>query len=173
MKLAPRQFREIYEGLVLALGHPDPIGYVTRAFIMSGGDDAYYDAEGRVGFMPVDPARVQTMVGTQNVASLRDNVAATVTMDLMFFQQFGTIEDMIVAFHFGEDRVNEVGDGYKGDIKAFLDEVDNGRGAMREIVSPRRATVEDVLKMAKASMEGSNKPNKLVLDVVNRILEDK
>ena len=82
------------------------------------------------------------------------------------------IDNMIVAFHFGEQAVDEVTGTYTGDIKSFLEEIDEARGMMREIVSPRRATVNDVLVMLRDYMTKKEKPSKLLLEVVEGILEE-
>lgn len=173
MILTAQELREVYEGLVLPFGHPDPIGYMTRAYLLSGGDTDYFGGDGKVGFMPVEPERAAVMIGVQDVASLQNNVAATVTMDMMYFQMYQDIDNMIVAFHFGEQAVDEVTGTYTGDIKSFLEEIDDARGIMREIVSPRRATVNDVLVMLRDYMTKKEKPSKLLLEVVEGILEER
>lgn len=173
MILTAQELREVYEGLVLPFGHPDPIGYMTRAYLLSGGDSDYFGGDGKIGFMPVEPERAATMIGVQDVASLQNNVAATVMMDMMYFNMYRDIDNMIVAFHFGEEAVDEVTGTYTGNIRAFLDEVDNGRGVMREIVSPPRATLNDVLRMLKDYVSKTDKPSKLLLDVVEGILEER
>lgn len=172
MILSPREFKEVYQALVLPMGHPDPIGYMTRAYISSGGDTEYFGIDGKIGFMPVEPQRVATMVGNVDVASLQGNVVATITMDMMYYEMYGTIEDMIVAFHFGENAISMDGN-YRGEPRTFLDQVDEGRGSMRDIVSPPRATVRDVMKMIQQQFSGVNKPDKLTMDVVNLILEER
>lgn len=172
MILSSQELKEVYQALVLPMGHPDPIGYMTRAFLVSGGDTDYFGTDGKMGFMPVEPERVTTMVGNVDVASLQGNVVATITMDMMYFEMYQTIEDMIVAFHFGEDSVSVDGN-YTGEIKQFLDQVDAGRSNMRDIVSPPKATVKDVMKMIQDQFSGVNKPDKLTMDVVNLILEER
>lgn len=173
MILGPQELREVYEGLVLPFGHPDPIGYMTRAYLLSGGDSDYFGGDGKVGFMPVEPERAMTMIGVQDVASLQNNVATTVTMDMMYFDTYRDIDSMIVAFHFGEQAVDEATGTYSGNIKAFLEEIDNARGMMRDIVSPPRATLNDVLKMLKDYISRTDKPSKLLLEVVEGILEER
>lgn len=173
MILGPQELREVYEGLVLPFGHPDPIGYMTRAYLLSGGDSDYFGGDGKVGFMPVEPERAMTMIGVQDVASLQNNVATTVTMDMMYFDTYRDIDSMIVAFHFGEQAVDEATGAYTGNIKTFLEEIDNARGMMRDIVSPPRATLNDVLKMLKDYISRTDKPSKLLLEVVEGILEER
>lgn len=172
MILSPQELKEVYQGLVLQMGHPDPIGYMTRAFLSSGGDTEYFGTDGKMGFMPVEPDRVANMVGNVDISSLQGNVVATLTMDMMYFEVYQTITDMIVAFHYGEQAISDDGN-YTGEIKRFLDEVDEGRGTMRDIVSPPRATVRDVMLMIRDQVSGTNKPDKLTMDVVNLILEER
>ena len=172
MILSPQELKQVYEGLVLQMGHPDPIGYMTRAFLSSGGDTEYFGTDGKMGFMPVEPERVANMVGNVDISSLQGNVVATLTMDMMYFEAYQTITDMIVAFHYGEQAISDDGN-YTGEIKRFLDEIDEGRGTMRDIVSPPRATVRDVMLMIRDQVSGTNKPDKLTMDVVNLILEER
>lgn len=172
MILSPQELKEVYQGLVLQMGHPDPIGYMTRAFLSSGGDTEYFGTDGKMGFMPVEPERVANMVGNVDITSIQGNVAATVTMDMMYFDVYQTIEDMIVAFHYGEEAISIDGE-YTGEIKKFLDEVDENRSVMRDVVSPPRATVKDVMRMIQGQFDGVNKPDKLTIDVVNLILEER
>lgn len=172
MILAPSQLRDVYEALVVPMGHPDPVGYMTRAVIMSGGDDEYVGGDGRLGFMPVDPRKALEMTGNGNVHDLQNNVSVTVTMDLMFFQSYGTLEDMMVAFHFGEELIS--GDGnYRGRVKTFIDDVNELREDMRKIVSPRQATVKDVFKLLREYLEKDQNINKDIIQVVEKIMEDK
>lgn len=172
MILSPQELKEVYQGLVLQMGHPDPIGYMTRAFLSSGGDTEYFGTDGKMGFMPVEPERVVNMVGNVDISSLQGNVVATLTMDMMYFEAYQTITDMIVAFHYGEQAISDDGN-YTGEIKKFLDEVDGARSAMRDIVAPPRATVRDVMNMMKAQLTGMNKADKLTMDVMNLILEER
>lgn len=172
MILAPSQLRDVYEALVVPMGHPDPIGYMTRAVVMSGGDDEYVGGDGKLGFMPVDPTTALEMTGNGNVYTLQDNVSVTVTMDLMFFQTYGRLEDMMIAFHFGEELIP--GDGvYRGRVKSFIDNVNELRKDMRDVVSPRRATVKDVFKLLKGYLEENQNTNKDIIQVIEKIMEDK
>ena len=93
-------------------------------------------------------------------------------MDLMFFQSYGTLEDMMVAFHFGEELIS--GDGnYRGRVKTFIDDVNELREDMRKIVSPRQATVKDVFKLLREYLEKDQNINKDIIQVVEKIMEDK
>lgn len=172
MILSGQQLKDVYQALVLPMGHPDPIGYMTRAFLFSGGDPDYYGGDGKVGFMPVEPERAAEMTGNGEVATLQNNVSTTVVMDLMYFQQYGTVNDMMVAFHFGEDAISPEGN-YTGELAEFIDSVAELRPSMRDIVSPRRATLKDVIKMLKNQLDRKNVPTKGMMEVVERILEEK
>lgn len=171
MIILGRNLRDLYEAFILPMGHPDPIGYVTRAIMESGGETDYYDGRGRMGFMPVDPALAMEMTGVQDVVNLQSNVMTTVLIDQMFFRKYGDINDMIVAFHFGESALSDV--GYTPEQRDFLNEVDEFRPQIQEIVSPRRATLEDVVKMIRDEYEGKNKPKKIVSDLVNKLLGER
>lgn len=171
MELSNRELRQVYEVLVLPMGHPDPIGYMTRALLLSGGDPEYWGAENKVGFMPVDPALALEMVGIQDVVSLQNNVTTTIIMDQMYYQALGNVTDMIVAFTYGSDYVTVDGT-YSGGIAKFLNDIDDLRPEVQAIISPRRATVEDVMRMIELELKGSNKPSKRMLNVVEKILED-
>lgn len=172
MILSGQQLRDVYEALVLPMGHPDPIGYMTRAFFFSGGDPDYYGGDGKVGFMPIEPERATELTGNGEVATLQNNVSTTVVIDLMYFQQYGTVNDMMVAFHFGEDMISPDGN-YTGELGEFIETVNELRLSMKDIVSPRRATLKDVIKMLKDQLERKNKPSKGMMEVVERILEEK
>lgn len=166
------QLRDIYEAFVVPMGHPDPVGYITRALLMSGGDAEYVGGDGKLGFMPVDPRVAMEMIGTGNVYTLQDNVTATVTMDLMFFTTYGTLEDMMVAFHFGEALVSPDGI-YRGNLKKFIDNVYEMREDVRDIVSPRRATAKDVFRLLKLHLTDNETANKDLIGIIETIMEEK
>jgi len=171
MELSAAQLKEVYNGILLPLGHPDPFGYIARALYVSGGDDEYYDIDGKQGFMPVLPERAAQMTGNVNVYALADNVSTTAIMDRMFFEQYGSIDDMIVAFHFGEDAVIVGDDIYSGTIKRFLDVINESRPEVRSIVIPPRATLADVIGMLSKQLAGRNKAGRNVVNVIKGILE--
>lgn len=172
MELSNRELRQVYEVLVLPMGHPDPVGYMTRALLLSGGDPDYWGVEQKVGFMPVDPALALEMVGVQDVVSLQNNVTTTVIMDQMFYQAYGNTTDMIVAFTYGMDAVSLDGT-YSGGIAQFLNDIDDMRPLVRNIVSPPRATLNDVIKMVNDHFKKGPRPGKKVLNAVNNILENR
>lgn len=172
MVVSDTELRGIYEQVVMAMGHPDPVGYITRAIMESGGDTEYIAGDGRMGFMPVDPARAKEMVGPSNMLDLYSNVMTTVTIDMMLFSQYNSLEDMVVAFRWGEEAINETG-SYTKEQKQFLKTLDESRQDIREIVSPRRATVEDVMRLMRDEVMGKYKPKKSVLDLVNIMLGER
>lgn len=136
--LSPTELRELYKVLILPFGHPDPVGYVARALILSGGDPAFIGEDGTMGFMPVNLKDVEQMLGQRSdITSLEGNVMTTLTMDMMLFDKYGNIDDMIKMFHFNTTI------GYDD----FIDLVDDTRQEVMEILEPRRATVKDVVRV--------------------------
>lgn len=172
MIVSDTELRGIYEQVVMQMGHPDPIGYVTRAIMQSGGESQYIGGDGKMGFMPIEPERAKEMVGSTNMLDLYMNVMTTVTIDMMYFSQYNDIEDMIIAFHWGEEAVTDT-DVRTKEQKQFLKDLEEGRQEIARIVSPPRATVEDVMRMIRDEVLGKHKPKKAVLDLVNLMLGEK
>lgn len=168
MIVSDTDLRAVYEQIVRPMGHPDPIGYIVRAIMVSGGETEYHSGDGKMGFMPIEPERAQEMVGTSNMLELPANVMTTVTIDMMYFDQYNDLDDMVVAFHFGEEAVND--GNYSKEAKQFLKEMEESRQVIQEIVSPRRATVEDVIRLMRDELLGKNKAKKIVVDLVNLML---
>lgn len=168
-QLSGTELRQVYEMLVKPMNHPDSIGYMTRALLLSGGDPDYWGSEEKVGFMPVNPSLAFELTGVQDVTTLANNISATIIMDLMYYEAFGNVTDMVVAFTYGSDAVTIDG-SYTGGIAAFLNDIEEMRPNVLRIVSPPRATVRDVLEMVKEQIQG-RKPDKGALKVVNMILE--
>lgn len=144
MKLTDLQLRQIYQAVVKTSGHPDPVGYMARAIVFSDGDPDYVDIEGKMGFMPVTPDRAMEEVGSSDVQSLQGNILTTLAMDIQYFSNLKTIEGMVIAFHEGiaalqQQRSEEMTD--------LLDALPQLRSDVLEILSPRLATVEDVIKL--------------------------
>lgn len=172
MTLTGQQLKGLYQALVLPMGHPDPIGYMTRAFLLTGGDPDYVGGDGKIGFMPVEPQRAIEMTGNSDVTTLENNIATTIIMDLMYYQQYRTVDDMVIAFHFGEEAISVDG-SYTGAFREFLDSVEELRPVVKDIIDPPRATLKDVIKMLKDQLSGSNKPSKAMMELVERILEER
>jgi len=168
MILTERELRAVYEAIVKPFGHPDPIGYMTRALLMSGGDTEYYDVDGKIGFMPIDPAVALETLGVQDVSTLEGNLGATLTLDQMYFAEYGSVSDMVVAFHFGRDAVDvELDD----DAMDLLNAIEEARPDVREIISPPRAKVQDVIRIIYNQLSREPTPKKSVLNLVTKILE--
>ena len=173
MILSSQELKQLYRGFLSQFGHPDPLGYIARALLESEGNPAYYGVDGKAGFLPVLPQRAAEMTGSSDVSTLQGNVTATITMDLMFMEQYRNVEDMIVAFHFGEEAVSPGEEDYTGRAKSFLASVALLRPEVASIVDPPRATVNDVMKAIRDSLDGSVKTSKITKDVVNKILEER
>jgi len=143
-ELTPQELRNIYEAMVAQSGHPDPMGYMARIMLTSGGDPDYIDADGRIGLMPVKPDIAAQTVGSNDVSSLEGNVMTTLAMDIMFFEQFKNIDAMINVFHSG---------GTEGDAatKIILQSLDEARMETNKLIFPRRATFDDVIQYMQVS----------------------
>lgn len=168
MIVSDADLRGIYEQFVRPMGHPDPIGYVTRAIMCSAGETEYVGGDGKMGFMPIEPARAQEMVGTTNMLDLPSNVMTTVTIDMMYFDQYNSLDDMVIAFHFGEEDISLA--GYSKEQKRFLKDLEQARVEIGKLVSPPRATVEDVMRLMRDELQGKRKAKKVVFDLVNIML---
>lgn len=143
MILETQELLQLYEAVVKPFGHPDPLGYMARALLESEGDPDYIDVEGKRGFMPVDPARALEMTGASEIQSLQSNLVATLTMDRMLFEDYRSIDDMIIAFHYGDDATS--GDKTKSQSD-FIALVNEGRQDVHRLMYPPFATVKDVIK---------------------------
>lgn len=141
-ELARDELEQLYTGVVQKAGHPDPLGYMARAIMMSGGNPDYIDVEGKAGFMPVKPELAQSAVGAVDVHSLMGNVVATLAMDRLYFQQRGTIEGMVTMFHSGATALRP-----NKDTKEMLAELPAAREDIYNMIFPRKATVDDVITL--------------------------
>lgn len=149
MMLSKQEMLEVYEGIILPFEHPDPIGYLARALITSGADPYFYE-DGLIGFMPVLPRDAFEVVGANNVASLENNLAATMAMDRLFFESSKNISLMIIAFHF-DPVLSE--DAFTEEHIEFLNLVDETRPEIMEYLYPRNATIEDVIQAIKSASD--------------------
>lgn len=143
MILSVDELRGVYESAVRASGHPDPIGYMARAILDSGGDPDYIGVDGKVGFMPVHPDYAAKLVGATEVQSLQGNIIATLAMDIILFQQTQDLRMSMILFHDGQDATQQASD----ETQDILDELDDARQHMHDTLFPRLATVEDVIKL--------------------------
>lgn len=165
--LSGPELRQIYEVLVKPMAHPDPIGYMTRAILTSGGDPDYFGHDNKLGFMPVSMEQVVKVLGqTTDISSLQGNILTTLTMDKLLYEQFMSIDSMIIAFHFGEEMV----DSPTGEATAFINDVNAGRSDMTVVINPPRATVKDVVQMLSETLTGE-KGDGNIATVIKEILE--
>ena len=145
MILDDEQLRQLYVGIIKPFQHPDPVGFVTRAILLSGGDSGFWE-DGFVGFMPVRPGDAAREVGASEVVTLSSNVSATLAMDRLNFDTYQTIDDMVLALHFPDDF--EQGKRTKEQTE-LLEEIENSREDTLFILEPPLATVDDVIKLLK------------------------
>ena len=174
MELSNEELKTLYQAVIQPTAasnppHPDPLGYLARAIILSGGDPDYVDIEGNVGFMPVDPDRAFQETGGAEVQSLQGNVITTLAMDMQFFQRTGSIEGMIIAFHETEGQALSQQPPSK-DMKQLLDALPKARTDLSKILFPRRATVRDVIQFMKDAIDESSLP-KYQLDFFKSLVE--
>ena len=144
MILKPKELTQLYEAVIKPFGHPDPLGYMTRALLESEGDPDFIDASDKRGFMPANPTRAMEMVGATEVQSLQGNVIATLAMDRLLFDEYGSIDKMILAFHYDPDNDIELDEPNK-DMKDFIKEVNESRKDMLHLMYPPLATVSDII----------------------------
>lgn len=148
MQLTQDEMIEIYESLVKPFQHPDPMGYMTRALLLSNGDPDFVNLKGELGFMPVSPKRAFEMTGAKEVQSLQNNVIATLSMDKILFEEYeGDLERMIVSFHWEDSSGN-----FSSEQSDFLEEVNSERNDMKDLLYPRLATVKDVIELLEDNM---------------------
>lgn len=144
MILPTEQLVQVYEGVIKPFGHPDPLGFMTRSLLMSEGNPDFIDVEGKQGFMPALPEVALEMTGATEIQSLQGNLIATLTMDRMFFDKYRSINDMMIAFHFGEDAaLNE----RSGKQMSLINDVNEAREDTQDLMYPPMATVNDVIKV--------------------------
>jgi len=143
MILETNELTQLYEAVIKPFGHPDPSGFMTRALLLSEGDPDYVGLDGKRGFMPVDAGLALEMTGATEIQSLQANLVATLTMDRMFFELTGDIDDMIIVFHYGVETLET---GTPSGAISFLKEVNDARGDMINLMYPPMATMDDVIK---------------------------
>lgn len=162
MELSNEELRVLYEAVVRPTAasnppHPDPVGYLARAILLSGGDPDYIDVEGNVGFMPVDPDTAFDETGGAEVQSLQGNVITTLVMDIQFFARLGSVEGMIIAFHEGETAALAQGGG-STEMKQLLGALPEARLELQKVLFPRPATVKDVVSFMGKAMDDDSLP---------------
>lgn len=139
MILTPQEFRDIYDALVSKSGHPDPMGYMARIMLTSGGDPDYMDSKGRHGLMPTTPEYAKQLVGSSDVVTLEGNIMTTLAMDSILFDRTGTLEAMINFFH---SLGNVAGNTESHQILKHLEEATD---EMEKMIHPPIATFKDVV----------------------------
>lgn len=147
MELSADQLRDLYGAMIRPIGHPDPIGFVARALLLTDGDPDYIDINDKQGFIPLDPDRVMQELGAMDVQSLEGNVSAALAMDIQNLERFGTMEDAIVATHDGAESVGSPSE----ETRQMLDDLPEAREEVHALLFPRLATVDDVVKLLRAS----------------------
>lgn len=151
MILTDEQLRTLYQGVIKPFQHPDPIGFVTRALLLSEGDPDFADGEFR-GFLPLIPSIALDRVGAVEVQSLQSNVVAALSIDRLNFEDYQNIDDMVIATHFPDQLV---GQRSQAQIE-FLSDIDEERSGVLEILEPRAATVDDVISVINNSRKSLN-----------------
>lgn len=142
MELSQLELVELYEAVIKPSGHPHPLSYITRVLLLSGGDPDYIDITGKIGFMPVLPGYANTLVGSNDVATLQGNIMTTLAMEIKLYQETGDLEQMYVMFHDGIGTVVP-----SESTKEMLTVLPEAIVETQELVQPRLATVDDVMSM--------------------------
>ena len=140
MKLTPTQLRLNYKSIIQAAGHPDPIGLMARILLLSEGDPDFIDIQGRMGLLPLT-AEQGMQVQVTDVQSLQGNLLAAIALDKMYFAQYGTIKDMIIATH-----SNDQGK-LPSEYRDLLTHYEEAKQSTSKLLFPRLATVMDVMKL--------------------------
>ena len=169
MTLEQEELLQLYEALILPFGHPDPLGFVTRAAILSQLDPNFVEGQER-GFLPIRPDIASEMTGATEVQSLQANVIAALTIDRMNFDKYQTVDDMVIATHFPDtvpDPMNRT-----SAQSALLNAIDSERNDVYEIMYPPFAKVEDVVKLLKANQNNMDIPKER-LDFFSMLLGEK
>lgn len=141
MKLSNQELRDLYEAVIYPSGHPDPIGYLARALLLSEGDPEFVADDGRVGFMPVLPSDAAKEVGAASVYDLQSNVIATIAMDIQRFADTVALDEVSDPMRIVIERASY------GDAEEVLAALPDARATVSELVDPPRATAEDVMRL--------------------------
>jgi len=166
MELQDDELIMIYDGIVKNSGHPDPVGYMARAFLLSEFDPDFSLPDGTRGFMPVHPEFAYTLTGTADITSLEANLMTTLAMDLMIFERYGRIEDMMIKFHAADLEATEPNHllrGILGDMKEAKEE-------LSKFLNPRPATVKDVVEILKSIIDLEDKATKDQKEIFKKLI---
>lgn len=150
MQLTDEQLRELYFGLIKPFQHPDPLGFMTRALLLSEGDPDFVDGENR-GFLPLVSGYAVEQTGVPEIQSLDNNVIAALSLDRIHFDQYQNVDDMVIATHYEGEVTPGV---YTKEQTEFLNAIEDTRAELVDILEPPLATVEDVIKLIKSNEEG-------------------
>lgn len=140
MIITSQQLTDVYVSIIETSGHIDPLGYISRAYLLSGGDINYYDEEGRIGFYPVKPQDAMDIVGSNDVSTLEGNIISTIGMEMVLIDSMG-YDDAIKFMTYGKSLK---------DINKVKDLIDG-------IIHPRLATVKDIIDMLKPYLSKTQK----------------
>lgn len=150
MILSDTELRELYVGLVKPFQHPDPLGYMTRVLLLSEGDPDFVEGRER-GFLPVDMTYAIEETGVPETQSLENNITATLALDRINFDRYGSVDDMVIATHY-EGIVDP--DNYTAEQTDFLNAIEEARVEVLSILEPPLATVDDVIDLLNLNREG-------------------
>lgn len=153
MILSQQELLELYEAVVKPFGHPDPMGFMTRAILLSGGDPHFVEGIKR-GFMPVNPNTAFELVGATEVQSLEGNVIASLAIDRINFDKFQNVDDMVISFHFENDVIDTLNRTPKQ--QTLLNDIEESRNDVNQLIYPPLATVDDVIKVLTANQESAD-----------------
>lgn len=126
-----KTIKEIFFAVIKTSGHTDPVGYLARAYYLSGGDENF-NQDGKMGFYPVEPGIAFDMVGSNDVFSLTGNIQTTLLMENMLINQVGY--EAMVGMMTGLEELPDFDKLYE---------------KILSILYPRKATVKDVIKLIK------------------------
>ena len=155
MTLEQAQLLELYEALVLPFGHPDPMGFMTRAALLSELDPNFVDGQER-GFLPIRADIALEMTGATEIQSLESNVIAALSMDRLNFEKYQTVDDMVIATHFPDTPPDP--NNRTSAQTTLLNAIANERNDVVELIYPPLATVKDVVKLLKENKDNIDIP---------------
>lgn len=142
MTLNDQQLRDLYFGLVKPFQHPDPVGFMTRALLLSEGDPDFIE-DGVAGFLPLNPQSATQETGVPEIFTLENNVVAALSLDRINYDALGSVDQMVIATHFPEDDTEET----TKEQREFLEAISENRKDVHDILEPPLATVKDVIRI--------------------------
>ena len=160
MELSTEQLKQLFEGVIRPEAHPDPLGLMARILLTSEGNPDYVDLEGRVGLLPVHPDRAMEVVGSIDAQTIEGNIASVMAMDILFFDQYGSIQRMIEETHGGPNE----------ETRAIWDAYEEMKREVSDLLYPRLATVDDVINILKQS--DAETPSKKRMTFFKELLSD-